>query len=500
MAKVSLLSRRARARGLALIFLVLAAPPGCKKSPISPDAALLDRPIIWLNATEIAFSAAEAAPHPAPQELSIKNSGKGTLKYTISDDAAWLSVDPADGTSAGQANAHAVSVDASGLAAQDASYTATITISCQDAYNNPQKVSVTLKVVKEPPPEISVTPASLTFAGQAGGSNPTPQNILINNGGQGVLSYTITKDAAWLEVNPTTGSSSGESRSHAVTVNTAGLAEGNYSATITVADPKAANSPQRVSVVLHVSQQPPPTIVVSRSSLSFSAQAGGANPSPQTIGIRNGGSGTLTYTVAWDAPWLSVAPTGGSSTGQENAHTVSVNIGGLSQGSYTGTITISSPGAVNSPQVIAVTLQVTTVSTRNAISVSCSPAQAYAGASVTFPIAVDGNIRDIAAFGLQLTFDTGMFQYVGTTKGGLTANWGYVDGNESSGTVTVGGFAMSGTNIAVGSSGVIAVVTLRVTGGSYSNGQQSVVTIRAYADDISGMQPEPATTTFTLRK
>jgi hypothetical protein len=498
MAKVSLLSRRARV--LALIFLVLAAPPGCKKSPISPDAEVLDRPIIWLNATEIAFSAAEAAPHPAPQELSIKNSGKGTLKYSISDDAAWLSVDPADGTSAGQTNAHAVSVDASGLAAQDASYTATITIACQEAYNNPQKVSVTLKVMKEPPPEISVTPASLTFAGQAGGSNPSPQNILISNSGQGVLSYTITKDAAWLEVSPTTGSSSGESRSHAVTINTAGLAEGNYSAMITVADPKAANSPQRIAVALQVSQTLPPLIAVDRSSLTFAAQVGGSSPSPQTVRIRNGGGGSLSYTLSWAAPWLSATPASGTSTGQDNSHTVTANSAGLAEGSYAGAITIASPGAVNSPQVIGVTLQVTTVSTHNAISVSCSPAQAYAGASVSFPIAIDGNIQDIAAFGLQLTFDTGMFQYVGTAKGGLTNDWAYVDGNETTGSITIGGFAGSGTNITAGSSGVIAVVTLRVTGGSYSNGQQSVVTIRGYTDDISGMQPEPATTMFTLRK
>ena len=93
-----------------------------------------------------------------------------------------------------------------------------------------------------------------------------------------------------------------------------------------------------------------------------------------------------------------------------------------------------------------------------------------------------------------------MFQYVGTAKGSLTGSWTYVDGNDSGGTVTLGGFSGSGSTIAVGSSGTIAIVTLRVTGGSYGNGQTSVVTIRSYADDISGMSPEPATTTFTYLK
>jgi hypothetical protein len=500
MAKVSLRFGGAPAAVLVLLLLFLTGLPACKKSPISPDAELLNRPIIWLNTTDFAFSASEAAPHPAPQELSIKNSGKGTLKYSISADASWLSVEPADGTSAGQTNTHTVSIDASGLAARDANYTATITISCQDAYNNPQKVGLTLKVMKEPPPEISVTPMNLTFVGQVGGANPPAQTITVRNSGKSVLNYTISDDAGWLDVSPASGSSSGEDKSHSVTVNSSGLAEGNYAATITVTDPNATNSPQKVSVSLQVSRQPPPTIVVSGSSLSFSAQVGGGNPSPQAIGIRNGGSGTLTYAVAWDASWMSVTPTNGSSTGQENTHIVSVNSGGLSQGSYTGTITITSSGAANSPQLVGVTLQVTAVSNRNAISVSCSPAEAYPGASVSFAIAVDGNINEISAFGLQLTFDTAMFQYVGTSKGGLTSSWAYVDGNETSGTVTIGGFAGSGTSVPVGSSGVIAVVTLTVTGASYGNGRQSTVTIRAYADDISGMQPEPATTTFTLRK
>jgi hypothetical protein len=493
-------SRRPVPIVLPLLLLLLLPLARCKKTPISPDAALLERPIIWLNSADLSFTGYEAGSNPAPQELRIKNSGKSTLKYTISDDAAWLSVAPADGTSAGQINAHAVAIDLNGLTGRDANYTATITITCQDAYNNPQKVPVTLKVLKEPPPEISVTPGALTFAGQSGGSNPPAQTISVRNSGKGVLNYAISDDAGWLDVSPASGSSSGENKSHAVTVNSSGLAEGNYSATIAVADPRATNSPQKVTVALQISKQPPPTIVVSTSSLSFSAQAGGSNPSPQAIGIRNGGGGTLGYTVAWDAAWLSVAPASGSSTGQENTHIVAVNSGGLAQGSYAGTLMITSSGAINSPQVVGVTLQVTGTVGNNEISVSCSPSQGQTNTTVSFPISISGNSVAIASFGLQLTFDTAMFQYVGTAKGSLTGDWTYIDGNESSGTVTIGGFAGSGSSVAAGSSGTIAIVTLRVTGGSYSDGKQSLVTIGSYADDISGMNPNPASTTFTYRK
>ena len=136
----------------------------------------------------------------------------------------------------------------------------------------------------------------------------------------------------------------------------------------------------------------------------------------------------------------------------------------------------------------------------NQISVSCSPAQGQTNTTVSFPVSISGNSRAISSFGLQLTFDTAMFQYVATSKGSLTGDWTYIDGNASSGTVTLGGFAGSGTTIATGNSGTIVIVTLRVTGGTYGDGQPSVVTIRSYADDIAGMTPEPATTTFTYRK
>lgn len=483
---------------LFLLFLsmVLFSLPACKKDPVSPDAAVLERPIIWLSGTELTFTASEISPKPASQEIRIRNSGKNTLKYSISVDASWLSISPADGSSAGQANAHVVTVDASGMAGRDAAYTATITITCSDAYNNPQKASVALQLSKEPPPEISVSPTALTFSAQAGGSSPRAQTINIRNSGKSVLNYTISDDASWLDVNPTSGSSSGENKGHTVTVNSSGMSEGNYAATITIGDPKATNSPQKVSVTLQISKQPPPAIVVSRSSLSFSAQAGGGNPSAQTIGIRNGGGGTLTYTVSKDASWLSVSPTSGSSAGQENGHTISVNIAGLSRGSYPGTITVTSSGAANSPQTVGVTLQITAAGGSNQISVSCSPSQGVTGTTVSFPISISGNSSAFSAFGLQLTFDTAMFQYVGTTNGSLTQGW-VVAGSEISGTVTLGGYA--GT-IAAGSSGTIAIITLKVTGGTYSNGKQSVVSIKSYVDGVAGMKPEPATTTFTYRK
>jgi len=101
-----------------------------------------------------------------------------------------------------------------------------------------------------------------------------------------------------------------------------------------------------------------PTIGFSPPSFSFSAIEGGADPADKTLEIWNSGAGTLDWSVSDDAGWLSLSPPGGSSTGEHDSVTVSVDISGKSAGNYPATITISAPGATNTPQTVPVTLQV----------------------------------------------------------------------------------------------------------------------------------------------
>jgi hypothetical protein len=99
---------------------------------------------------------------------------------------------------------------------------------------------------------------------------------------------------------------------------------------------------------------PQPTIGVSPASLSFTATVGESNPANQTINITNTGGGTLNWTANDNAPWLTVTPTSGTAP---STLTASVNISGLTAGTYSGTITISATGATNTPVSVPVTLQ-----------------------------------------------------------------------------------------------------------------------------------------------
>jgi hypothetical protein len=455
-----------------------------------------------VNAYEFTFTASEIGANPSTQILKIKNTGVETLNYTISDNANWLIISPTSGSSTGQVNEHHVTVDKTGMAAQEVAYEAKIVISSTEACNSPQEVKVTLRLTTEPPPEIYVTPRELKFIATTGGASPAPQTIRIRNSGQQTLNYAITDDADWLNVSPTSGISTGGENTHFVSVDISGLATGTYSGAVTISDPNAVNNPQSVSVTLEIGVALPPTIAVSPQSLRFEARVGGQSPASQLIRVRNAGQGTLNYLISDDAAWLEVNPSSGTSTGAENSHTVNANASGLNTGTYTGIITVSSSSASNSPQLVNVTLVVSEIPTNNDIAISCSPTSGQTGLVVDFPITILGNTNEIKAFGLEVTFDATMFEFVSVSKGNLTGGWAQVTGNlVSAGRVRIGAWAGDPSYaVSVGSSGGITLLKLRVTCTSCSDGRQSQTCMSNFTDDIVGMTPVPSCTTFTFRK
>lgn len=104
----------------------------------------------------------------------------------------------------------------------------------------------------------------------------------------------------------------------------------------------------------------PATLSVSPLSLTFEAAQGSTAPAAQTVNIRNSGSGSLLWTAAAATvpagTWLQISATSGSAPASLQ---VSVNPAGLTAGSYQGTVTIRSTQVSNSPQVVNVTLRIT---------------------------------------------------------------------------------------------------------------------------------------------
>jgi hypothetical protein len=98
------------------------------------------------------------------------------------------------------------------------------------------------------PPALLTSPSKLTFAGFAGQPNPPSQGLQIYNEGSGTLNWTATSNSSWLVATP----SGTTPASLSVSVNTAGLATGTYTGTITVNAAGTTNGPQTISVSLLV--------------------------------------------------------------------------------------------------------------------------------------------------------------------------------------------------------------------------------------------------------
>jgi hypothetical protein len=206
-------------------------------------------------------------------------------------------------------------------------------------------------------PALTVTPASLTFSAQAGGNAPAAQSLSVtSNGAQVGLSATASTSSGdnWLSVAP---ASSTTPSTLNVSVNPAGLAAGTYSGTVTITG-AASNSPRTVAVTFTVAGAALPALTVSQASLTFMAQAGGSAPAAQSLSVTSSGaqvSLSATASTSSGGSWLSVAPAGSTTP---STLTVSVDPAGLAAGTYSGTVTIAG-AASNSPQTVAVTLNVT---------------------------------------------------------------------------------------------------------------------------------------------
>lgn len=168
------------------------------------------------------------------------------MAWTALSSVPWITVSPANGISPATLQ---ISANSSSLAAGN--YSGTVQVVSFGASNTTQSIAVNLAVVA-PPPSILVSAASLSFAGNVGQAAPSPQSITITNAGSGTFSYSVSDNASWISVSPSSGSTPG---SIAVSVSTTGLAVGTYSGTVTITAAGISNSPVTIPVTLSLLTQ-----------------------------------------------------------------------------------------------------------------------------------------------------------------------------------------------------------------------------------------------------
>jgi hypothetical protein len=221
----------------------MATPVTCSGSPPPPQP-----PALAVSKTSLSFSATEGGANPAAQTFDVTNTGGGSLSFTDSEAAPWLSVSPASGSAPATVT---VTPSIAGLA--PGTYTTPITVTAAGASGSPKTVDVTL-TVNPATPVLSVAPTSVAFSATQGGANPAAQTVNVTNTGGGSLSFTASDDQSWLAVAPASGSAPA---ALSLSANIAGLAPGTYTGTVTISAAGASGSPKTVAVTLTVNSAPP---------------------------------------------------------------------------------------------------------------------------------------------------------------------------------------------------------------------------------------------------
>jgi uncharacterized protein (TIGR03437 family) len=313
-------------------------------------------PVLQVSPGPLNFVAA-GGQTPAQQTVQVSSTGAAlpfTAGGSTSGGGDWLAIGPTSG-----ATPTTVFVGANPLF-QQGTFTGVTTITAPGVANSPQYVPVIYTVTTAS--DLIVSPVTVNFTHQIGGTAAAPQTINLTSAGN-IQNFTVQVTAvtggSWLSVTPSGGITPA---SLTATVNAAGLDPGTYAAIINITSPTASNSPRQIPVTLTVTRSLP-QLTVSNTALSFSFTPGGNVPSGQTVQVTSTNADTVinynaVATTASGGAWLQVSPSTGSTPGNLS---VTVTPAGLAPGTYTGTVSLTSAGASNSPRTITVTLTVAAV-------------------------------------------------------------------------------------------------------------------------------------------
>ncbi|MFW6154488.1 MAG: Ig-like domain-containing protein [Planctomycetota bacterium] len=359
--------------------------------------------------------------------FGVANSGQSILEYTVETSEPWLAAAPVDGTSTGETDTIAVTVDRAGLEA--GSYTGTITVNGGDAGSS--QIAVTLEVPQTA--DRTLIEVGDTWHYRKGDTAPAAEwaeagfdDSVWAEGLSGIgystdVDYATTLDdmrgnytsffarrtfnvddpaavmnlamdiayddafVAYLNgVEVARSASMGGQVGEPVAYDalSAGMheeldpaesfaiaADGLLTAGENVLAIQVVNVDLNSSDILMAPRLQAAVALVGDPVLAVGtdAMAFDAATDGLEVTVANSGDGLLTYTVETSEPWLAAAPVDGTSTGETDTIAVTVDRAGLEAGSYTGTITVNGGDAGSSQ--IAVTLEVPQTADRTLIEV-----------------------------------------------------------------------------------------------------------------------------------
>jgi len=287
---------------------------------------------------------------PTAQSIQIRNSGSGTLNWTLTtstaDGGSWLTATPSSGTAPSTIAISINKAQLPGGGSTNGTFVGQLLFQTSG-----DSVTIPVAVTVGPSVFTQINPLDFTMA--FGGANPLAQVLNIALTDNSTIRYSASvanaKGGNWLAISPSGGGCCFTPLANTISVNAGTIAAGTYTAEIIITE--FAN-PGRAMVV-------PVTLTVHSSGaffadlpgqLSFSVKTNGTTATSQTIQVRNGGSGTLNWTLATSTAdggnWLAGTPVSGTAP---SAVSVAVNVsqlpgGGAVAGEYLGQLIFQTSG------------------------------------------------------------------------------------------------------------------------------------------------------------
>ena len=218
-----------------------------------------------------------------------------------------------------------------------------------------------------PGPLLTLGSSDVTLTGTVGMSIPIAQVVEVTNGGGGTLTELAigligygSGGSGWLTATLSGATAPTELT---LTASSSGLPAGTYTASVPLTSSAATNSPQVVGVAFVLATAA--TIMLDRTSVTFTDTIETANPIPDTIIVTNGGGAPLTGLRVGEvnygggaSEWLTVTISGMSSPVRL---VLAPTLSGMSPGTYAATVPVESDVARNSPQSVSVTITLLSV-------------------------------------------------------------------------------------------------------------------------------------------
>jgi len=276
--------------------------------------------------------------------FEIWNGGDGTLSYSLSESCNWLNVVPYSESSTGEHDVITINIDTSGLDPNE--YQCDITISSNGGTD---VFKVYLTVFTSTEPSLSFSPKTIDF-GEMNEGQTKSKTLEIWNSGTGSLSYNIIEDTQYLDINPTSGISTGEHDYITVTLDATGLSNGIHQWNLDI-NSNGGNDFFTITVDI---VEPTPILSYNPTTYNFGTKLIGQTDST-TFEIWNGGEGILSYDIDESCSWLSISTDTGQSTGEHDTIIVYIDTTYLNEGSYEYDISLSSNGG-NTEFIVYVTV------------------------------------------------------------------------------------------------------------------------------------------------